>query len=152
MMITWFSSPSTHGTLCDWGQGVELLKVFNLWDGVFSYILLKDKHIKHFKTSEQKIDSNWSAASKLADREKLQGAVQNKRLYRQKEVGIMKLYWAKKQLVFARWLIMRGWQGSARQVTQLLLVVRFLIDKFKVLLLGETRLWLSCDLVIWGLT
>jgi len=46
-----------------------------------------------------------------------------KDFYRQKGMGTRKLYKAKKsRLVIARELSFRGWQGSIRQITSLVLI------------------------------
>lgn len=65
-----------------------------------------------------KIDSNW-VPSNLADRKELQGAVQNKKTYRQKGVGARKLHRAKRWAGYCKitFFFFSGWQRSISQIT-----------------------------------
>lgn len=71
-----------------------------------------------------------------------------KNIYRQKGAAKRKFYWAKKRgLVIARSLSFRGWEGSVKQITYLVLIRRFLTDWFEIQVMEELKLQLSLGLV-----
>lgn len=91
------------------------------------------------------------AASRLADRKELKGAVLSEGLLYADRSRNKEVMGAESELVVTRPLSFRGWQQSVRQMTSPVPIRQFLIDSFKIPSLGEAQTVISIRLVMWGL-